>query len=88
MRVGKMLGVGKAFSGVGKVVSGLMGGVIEGMGGGRPCVAEAEGRGKGLKGVEKEVKKEFGWGLDHFVGFGGTKDSPLDGIMKILIMGV
>ncbi|CAG8978172.1 hypothetical protein HYALB_00011488 [Hymenoscyphus albidus] len=46
-----------------------------GMGGGRP----------GQK-RKPPVKEGWDWGLQHFVGFGGTKGGPLDGIMKILQM--
>ncbi|EPE24871.1 hypothetical protein GLAREA_11452 [Glarea lozoyensis ATCC 20868] len=70
-----MLGAGalRAFSGLQKV----LGKLEKGMGGGVP----------GEKRVKKEAKKgEWGWGLDHFVGFGGTKGGPLDGIMKVLQM--
>ncbi|KAH9206544.1 hypothetical protein DL95DRAFT_396835 [Leptodontidium sp. 2 PMI_412] len=35
-----------------------------------------------------EAKKEWDWGMDQFVGFGGTKGGPLEGILKILQMGV
>lgn len=52
---------------------------MEGMGGGK-----AKGA---AKGVGKGAKKEYSWGFDKFVGFGGTKSGPIDGIMKILQMG-
>ncbi|KUJ17291.1 uncharacterized protein LY89DRAFT_684374 [Mollisia scopiformis] len=83
IRAGKALGLGPAFAGVAKLLSGLM----EGMGGGK-APGSGDESGRVAKGVEKEVKKEWGWGMDHFVGFGGTKKGPLDGIMKVALMGV
>ncbi|KAE8443649.1 hypothetical protein EG329_001507 [Mollisiaceae sp. DMI_Dod_QoI] len=98
VRAGKALGLGKAFSGLTGVLGMVGGGLMEGMGGGKPPgsgkegLKGMEGKGGGIaKGLEKEVekeKKEWGWGMDHFVGFGGTKAGPLDGIMKVLLMGV
>lgn len=39
------------------------------------------------EGKEKEKpKKVYGWGMDHFVGFGGSKGGPLEGMLKILQM--
>jgi hypothetical protein len=35
---------------------------------------------------EKKERKVYGWGMDHFVGFGGSKGGPVDGMMKILQM--
>ena len=32
--------------------------------------------------------KKWGWGLDDFVGFNGSKGGPLDGILKIVQMWV
>lgn len=31
---------------------------------------------------------EWDWGMDQFAGFGGSKGGPLEGILKILQMGV
>ncbi|KAH6666967.1 hypothetical protein B0J14DRAFT_490215 [Halenospora varia] len=69
--------VWKTFKGLRGVTKEVFTKIEEGMGGG--------GRGLG-KSAKKEVKKpgSYGWGLDHFVGFGGTKQGPLDGIMKVL----
>lgn len=69
--------VWKTFKSLREVTNGVFMKMIEGLGGG--------GRGLG-KSAKKEVKKleSYGWGLDHFVGFGGTKQGPLDGVMKIL----
>ncbi|KAH7324106.1 hypothetical protein BKA65DRAFT_80403 [Rhexocercosporidium sp. MPI-PUGE-AT-0058] len=35
-----------------------------------------------------EAKEEWDWGMDQFAGFGGSKGGPLEGILKILQMGV
>ncbi|KAL2062577.1 hypothetical protein VTL71DRAFT_5649 [Oculimacula yallundae] len=35
-----------------------------------------------------EAKKEWGWGMDQFASFGGSKGGPLEGILKILQMGI
>jgi hypothetical protein len=72
-----MLGAGavKAFSGLSGVTKTVLSKLEMGMGGGKP--------GQKRKPAEK---KEWGWGLDHFVGFGGTKGGPLDGAMKVLQM--
>ncbi|RDL36400.1 uncharacterized protein BP5553_05752 [Venustampulla echinocandica] len=71
-------GVVRAAKGLSGPLKKVLGFFLEGMGGGK------------AKGVEKKLakgaKKEFGWGLDHFVGFGGTKSGPVDGIMKVLQM--
>ncbi|CZR56781.1 uncharacterized protein PAC_06670 [Phialocephala subalpina] len=96
--LGKLLGEIGWVKGLGAAMGMVGGGIIEGMGGGKARWEEAVGKGKDAKGkIEKEVEKgaekleegkEWGYGLDHFVGFGGTKKGPLDGIMKILLMGV
>ncbi|TVY44110.1 hypothetical protein LSUB1_G001901, partial [Lachnellula subtilissima] len=44
-----------------------------------------EGNDEDEKGKEKP-KKVYGWGLDHFVGFGGSKGGPMEGMLKILQM--
>jgi hypothetical protein len=38
--------------------------------------------------IEKgsEGRKIWGWGLDEFVGFNGTKGGPLDGMLKVFQM--
>jgi len=42
---------------------------------------------KGIgKGAGKEAERVWGWGLDEFKGFGGSKAGPLDGIIKIVQM--
>ncbi|KAG4426123.1 hypothetical protein IFR04_000830 [Cadophora malorum] len=35
-----------------------------------------------------EAEREWGWGMDQFVGFGGSKGGPLEGMLKILQMGI
>ncbi|KAK0130241.1 hypothetical protein ONS96_000764 [Cadophora gregata f. sp. sojae] len=35
-----------------------------------------------------EAEKDWAWGMDQFVGFGGSKGGPLEGILKILQMGI
>ena len=35
-----------------------------------------------------EAEREWGWGMDQFVGFGGSKGGPLEGMLKILQMGM
>lgn len=35
-----------------------------------------------------DAKKEWGWGMDEFAGFGCSKGGPLEGILKILQMGM
>jgi len=36
--------------------------------------------------ARKSGKKHWGYGLDSFVGFNGSKGGPLDGILKLLQM--
>jgi hypothetical protein len=75
VRGAKALGLHFNFGPLGKVAGKLE----KGMGGG-PGAAAA-------KAAEKKAeKKAWGYGLDHFVGFGGTKGGPLDGAMKVLQM--
>ena len=72
-----LLGAGavRAVSGLSGVAKHMFGKLETGMGGGK----------SGHKRNPSE-KKEWDWGLNHFVGFGGTKGGPLDGIMKVLHM--
>ncbi len=77
--------------GVAKFLKGLSGlgkDIMEGMGGG-PFPDRKAAKDKlekeGLK-IEKEVGKEWGWGLDHFKGFAGSKGHPFDGILRMLQM--
>jgi hypothetical protein len=46
------------------------------------------GKGAGVKSLEKGAKKEWGYGLDEFVGFAGAKgkDGPLAGLLKMVHM--
>lgn len=61
----------------------------------------ARGLGKGLglveKGFErppkndpgagdKSIGDEWGWGMNEFKGFGGSKGGPLEGLLKVLQM--
>jgi hypothetical protein len=51
--------------------------------------SEAGGLGKAarLKAAEKQAKKEWGYGLDEFVGFAGAKGAhPVSGLLKVLQM--
>lgn len=73
-----------AGAGLVKMAKGLgvgkkMGKMIRSLGG--------NGMGSKRKGGEG-VAKEWGWGMDEFVGFGGTKGGPLEGILKMMQMGV
>lgn len=72
-----MLGAGaiRAIAELSSVSKTLFSKLEMGMGGGKP--------GQKRKPV---LKKDWEWGLNHFVGFGGTKGGPLDGIMKVLQM--
>lgn len=65
-------GIVRAAKGVRKLFGGEMGGV---------------GKAGGLKTAEKQVKKEWGYGLDDFVAFGGAKGGhPISGLLRILQM--
>ncbi len=65
-------GIVRAAKGVGKLFGGEKGGV---------------GKAGALKGAEKQVKKEWGYGLDEFVGFAGAKGGhPVSGLLRILQM--
>ena len=66
------VGIVKAAKGIGKLV-----------GGG----AEGLGRVAGVKTAGKQPKKEWGYGLDEFVGFAGAKtEHPIGGVLKTLQM--
>lgn len=69
-------GVVKIAKGLGKGL-GLVGKDLGGSGklGGEGGIGD-----KGLRGGE------WGWGLDEFKGFGGTKGGPFEGLMKIMQM--
>jgi len=69
-------GIMRAMHGVGKLFGGQKG-ALGGL-----------GKAARVKGLEKEAKKEWGYGLDHFVGFAGAKgaDGPLAGVLKTLHM--
>ncbi|KAG0646583.1 hypothetical protein D0Z07_7547 [Hyphodiscus hymeniophilus] len=62
--------------------------IARGLGKGLGFIEKGVGRpprsGKGEKGVGGEG--EWGWGLDEFKSFGGSKGGPLDGVMKIAQM--
>ena len=60
-----------------------------GKGIGKMFGGEAGGLGKaaGLKAAEKQAKKEWGYGLDEFVGFAGAKEAhPIGGVLKMIQM--
>ena len=44
------------------------------------------GKGEEEEEEGKKEKKIYGWGMDHFVGFGGSKGGPVEGMLKILQM--
>ncbi|KAE9364383.1 hypothetical protein N431DRAFT_488952 [Stipitochalara longipes BDJ] len=65
-------GVVKAAKGIGKLFGGAAGGA---------------GKAAGLKAAEKQAKKEWGYGLDEFVGFAGAKTMhPMGGLLKTVQM--
>ncbi len=70
-----------------KVISELGKDIMEGMGGG-PFPDRKAAKEKLAKGgkMRKEIEKEWGWGLDEFKGFAGSKGHPLDGILRVLQM--
>lgn len=41
--------------------------------------------GEDEEGKEKK-KRTYGWGMDKFTGFGGSKGGPVEGLMKIMQM--
>jgi hypothetical protein len=67
--------------------------IMEGMGGGKmPGNWAGEIKDK-AKDIAKEAKEEaeeeaaeWGYGLDHFDGFGGSKGGPVDGFLKVMQM--
>ncbi|TVY44227.1 hypothetical protein LOCC1_G004429 [Lachnellula occidentalis] len=79
-------GVAKAVHGLVAIGGELLGRKMDEHEGGKAGDEEEED-GKEERGEEKEKpKKVYGWGLDHFVGFGGSKGGPMEGMLKILQM--
>lgn len=78
-----LAGFAKAVHGVVRLGSELLSSIDEDRIGGKDNGKDDDEDEEGKK--EKE-KKVYGWGMDHFVGFGGSKGGPVDGMMKILQM--
>lgn len=87
----KMLGGGIATAA--KVLGTVGIAIMEGMGGGRTpghWDGKSKDAKKEAKTEEKEVKEaaqeEWGYGIDDFKGFAGSKGGPVQGFMKIMQM--
>lgn len=69
--------------------------IMEGMGGGRTpgnWMGEMKDKAKEVKNDAKEQAgeeaEEWGYGMDHFKGFAGSKGSPIEGFLKVMQMAV
>jgi hypothetical protein len=82
-------GMVKMFTSAAKVlgVAGIA--IMEGMGGGRTpgnWEGKKEAAKDAAKDVENAAEKEWGYGLDEFKGFAGSKAGPVEGFMKVMQM--
>jgi hypothetical protein len=74
---------------LGRGVAAVGTGILEGMGGGKPPKTkkdEAKEK-EGEENAKEDANSEWGYGLDEFIGFAGTKAGPLEGFLKVMHLG-
>jgi hypothetical protein len=75
-----------AFAGMTRMWIGLGKMLGKGKTGADRLVRDSRKSGERSAKARKAGKRSWGYGLDNFVGFNGSKGGPLDGVLKLLQM--